>query len=170
MVNDNQKKSGNQQSQHNVDEQIATHAKLLTPPGTNVRRRRWPSQSYRQTSVQRQPRRRRRQSSRLRRRRQSRRPQSNGTSDATPSPLPSSLPLSRTSPGPVSDFYFVGGKRQSENQAYVNITSNYTYATHSDALRLNHRAPRHRLSPMLLRVEPRRRRGRRHAWGKLHNL
>ena len=60
VVNDNhQKKSGNQQSQHNVDEQIATHAKLLTPPGTNVRRRRWPSQSYRQTSVQRQPRRRR---------------------------------------------------------------------------------------------------------------
>ena len=43
-------------------------------------------------------------------------------------------------------FYFVGGKRQSENQAYDN-TSNYTYATHSDALRLNHRAPRHRLSP-----------------------
>jgi hypothetical protein len=38
--------------------------------------------------------------------------------------------------GRVSDFYFVGGKRQSENQAYDN-TSNYTYATHSDALRLN---------------------------------
>ena len=70
----------------------------------------------------------------------------------------------------MSDFYFMGGKRQSENQAYDN-TSNYTYMQHiaTHYVSTTEHPDIGSVPALLLRVEPRRRRGRRHAWGKLHN-